>query len=118
MLQCFRRFGRCLVLKKYIRLYLECKHQTGFFGVKRREQAVNKPIDISSIILNTERLVLRPWKKSDRISSRMQALTVLDRWQDGRPIKVSRNLVKDGIGSSQNKKTFYIIHITKDKFQD
>lgn len=30
-----------------------------------RKRTVNKTIDISGIILNTERLVLRPWKESD-----------------------------------------------------
>ena len=30
-----------------------------------RKHAVNETIDISGIILNTERLVLRPWNESD-----------------------------------------------------
>lgn len=36
-----------------------------FAVMKVRGQAVNKTIDISGIILNTERLILRPWKESD-----------------------------------------------------
>lgn len=72
-----------------------------------RKRAVNKPIDISGIILNTQRLVLRPWKESDLEDlfayASVDGVGQMAGWPPHKSIEESRKRLDRFIS---NKKTF------------
>lgn len=67
---------------------------------------MNKPIDISGIILNTERLILRPWKKSDLEDffeyASVDGVGQMAGWIPHKSIEESRKILDDFIS---HKKT-------------
>lgn len=68
---------------------------------------MNKAIDISGIILNTERLVLRPWRESDLEDffeyASVDGVGQMAGWLPHKNIEESRNILDKFIS---NKKTF------------
>lgn len=67
---------------------------------------MNKPIDISGIILNTERLILRPWKESDLEDffeyASVDGVGQMAGWIPHKSIEESRKILDDFIS---HKKT-------------
>lgn len=68
---------------------------------------MNKTIDISGIILNTERLILRPWKESDLEDffeyASVDGVGQMAGWTPHKSIEESRKILDDFIS---HKKTF------------
>lgn len=68
---------------------------------------MNKPIDISKVILNTERLVLRPWRQSDLQDfyeyARVDGVGQMAGWLPHENIEKSKEILNHFI---ENKKTF------------
>lgn len=72
---------------------------------------MNKPIDITGVILTTDRLVLRPWKESDLQDlyeyASVDGVGQMAGWNPHRDIEESRAILQSFI---QHKKTFALEH--------
>ena len=68
---------------------------------------MNKPVDISGVVLNTEHLVLRPWKESDLMDffeyASVDGVGQMAGWPPHKSIEESRQVLDKFISS---KKTF------------
>ena len=75
---------------------------------------MNAPIDISRVILNTERLVLRPWREADLEDfyeyARVDGVGQMAGWLPHESIDVSREILSRFI---EGKKTFALQHGSK-----
>lgn len=75
---------------------------------------MNAPIDISRVILNTQRLVLRPWREADLEDfyeyARVDGVGQMAGWLPHESIDVSREILSRFI---EGKKTFALQHGSK-----
>ena len=68
---------------------------------------MNAPVDISNIRIETDRLILRPWRESDLDDfyeyARVDGVGQMAGWQPHETVEVSRNILSHFI---ENKRTF------------